>query len=213
MNTKDISINPEDQPSTEQSQKDNSLENCSPTSGLQPHYPQTAENKIRRSRRDEPFTTVGDPKHIACLVDKNRDDWGNQTGEDYYPVIGDLQSQVGSSIRSIAFHPCVTATGETFIYPQKIDPPDIWANSWNASLAKALSLPDRQWRTVASDKAAQCYQYEQVNSPMSDTPRYLTFEDDLNQALTPNIVSKLDHPVVQKTLSEQQSDSDGEGVY
>ncbi len=147
-----------------------SLSSCISTTAQQTVISQAVKNIIRRPRRDEPFTTVADPTTIACIVERKLDNWGNPSGEEYYPVIGDLQNQVGAGIRSVAFHPCATASGETFIYPQKIDPPQAWANSWNASLAQALSLPPDQWRTVWSDKMAECYQHDLVTPPNRGYP-------------------------------------------
>jgi hypothetical protein len=212
MKTEDLSQNPENQLSAVEPQQDISLSNCTP-SGLQPQSAPASDGKIRRSRRDEAFTTAGESKQIACLVDKRRDTWGNLSGEDYYPVIGNLQSQMGAIIRSIAFNPCVTASGATFIYPQKLDQPQALVNSWNASLAEALSLDHGLWRTIRSDKAAQCYQYEVVPASNETKREYPEFLDDLEQALTPNIITSLDHPVAQRILAEQQSVLGEEDVY
>jgi hypothetical protein len=194
---------------TESNANSVSLSSCIPTTAQQAVISQAVKNIIRRPRRDEPFTTVADPTTIACIVERKLDNWG----EEYYPVIGDLQNQVGAGIRSVAFHPCATASGETFIYPQKIDPPQAWANSWNASLAQALSLPPGQWRTVWSDKEAECYQHDLVAPQMENTPEYPKFQEDLEQALTPNIIDSLDHSVLQRLLGQQGTDSDIEEIY
>ncbi len=213
MNTVENSTNLENNQSNTGQEKTNPLHACSPVSGFQPSSSAAPEHKIRRPRRDEPFTTVAEPVPVACIVDRKSDNWGNPSGEDYYPVIAELQNQVGPGIRSVAFHPCVSASGEGFIYPQKLDPPHAWANSWNASLAQALSLPPGQWRTVWSDKEAECYQHDLVAPQMENTPEYPKFQEDLEQALTPNIIDSLDHPVLQRLLGQQDTDSDNEEIY
>lgn len=213
MNTIDKPIDSEDKNTQTEPHKGNSLENCGPVNGCTPTSSVLTTKRIRRPRRDESFTTVAAPRPIACIVDRQYDKWRNISGEEYYPVIGELQNQVGSSLRSIAFHPCINTIGETFIYPQKLDPPHTWANSWNASLAEALRHPHGQWRTVWSDKEAECYQHDLVQSPTQVILEYPGFDDDLEQALTKNIVDSLDHPVIQKTLAETRIDSSDEETY
>jgi hypothetical protein len=94
-----------------------------------------------------------------------------------------------------------------------LDQPQALVNSWNASLAEALSLDHGLWRTIRSDKAAQCYQYEVVPASNETKREYPEFLDDLEQALTPNIITSLDHPVAQRILAEQQSVLGEEDVY
>lgn len=213
MSTETLSNNLDENHSAAVSPLDISLNSCSPKPNFQPSNPVITTQKIRRARRDEAFTTVGEPRLFSCLIDRKRDNWGNISGEDYYPVISDLQNQVGSSIRSVAFHPCVSSSGETFIYPQKLDPPNMWANPWNASLAEVFSIKQGLWRIVRSDKAAQCYHHEVVILPIGKKPEYPAFQDDLEQALTPNIITSINHPVVQKILAEQHSATDIAEIY
>ena len=141
------------------------------------------------------------------------DAWDNYTGEVYYPVVGVLQGNIGLPSRPIAFHPCVTATGATFIYPQKLDPTRSRINSWNASLAEALAHPPRQWRRIWSDSDAQRYQHDLVSAPMEGIPEYPGFREDLEKALSPNIIAGIDHPLVQSLLGKQGPQADLEEVY
>ncbi len=190
-----------------------SLANCAPaTSPPEAHRPATCPI-IRRATQDEDFTTLADPVTLACIVDRQEDSWGNYTGEIYYPVSGTLQGNIGLPVRSVAFHPCITATGTTFIYPQKLDPPRSRVNSWNASLADALSHQPGHWRRIWSDSDAQRYQHDLVSARMEDTPAYPGFRDDLEQVLSPNIINSLDHPVIQRLLCQQGPDVDTEEVY
>jgi len=189
------------------------LAGCAPLTHQRTSDPRTLSKSITRPRRDEPFTTVADPIIVACVVDRKRARFSQQASEEYYPVTRELQQQAGTGLRSVAFHPCVNASGNTFIYPQKLDPPHAWPNTWNASLAQALSLPTGQWRTVWSDKEAECYQHELVEPPMESTPEYPNFREDLEQALTPNIIATIDHPVLQQILCRQDADIDNEEIY
>lgn len=202
-----------EQQNSQNAHKPVSLSACAPVADANQVADRGLPSRIRRPRRNEPFTTVAEPEVIACIVDHKRDNWGNPVSEDYYPVVGELQSHVGTSIRSIAFHPCATASGDKFIYPQKLDPPNTWANSWNASLAQALTLPPGQWRTIWSDKTAQCYEYELVDPPMEGIPKYPDFQADLEQALTSNIVSSLDHPVLGRQSGNLAADNENEDIY
>lgn len=213
MNTVESSTDIEKNQSTIDQETTSPLHACSPVNGFHPSSSSIPKSKIRRPRRDEPFTTVAEPTQVACIVEQRKDNWGNPAGEEYYPVIGDLQNQVGKGLRTVAFHPCVSASGEGFIYPQKLDPPQAWANSWNASLAQALSLPPGQWRTVWSDKDAECYQHDLVTPPLEGIPEYPGFQEDLEQALTPNVIADLDHIVVQHILGQQDSVTDLEEIY
>jgi hypothetical protein len=190
-----------------------SLSSCISTTAQQSVISQAVKNIIRRPRRDEPFTTVADPTTIACIVERKLDNWGNPSGEDYYPVIVKLQNQMGPGMRLMAFQPCVSASEGGFIYPQKIDPPHAWANSWNASLAQALNLPPGQWRTIWSDTEAECYQHDLVAPQMENIPEYSEFQEDLEQALTPNIIASLDHPVLLRLLAQHATDNDIEEIY
>lgn len=212
MNATDNTTNLESQTSEAEPQQENALDSCRPVQGSLSNSVAATTRKLRRSRRDEPFTSVSEPTVIACIVDRKRDNWGNQFGEEYYPVEREHQTHVGPEIRSIAFHPCVTATGETFIYPQKQDPPHTWANSWNASLAQALALPPGQWRTIWSDKEAECYQHEMVDPPKEGVPEYRNFREDLEQALTPNIIASLNHPILLQHLGQQDTVADDQEI-
>ena len=185
------------------------LDSCKPTTGPLP----TSSTIIRKPGRAEVFTTVEEAPIIAVVIDRKLDNWGNSAGEEYYPVTGDVQSQVGSDIRSVAFHPCVSSTGLHFICPQKLDPPHARVNSWNASLATALALPPGQWRTVWSDKQAECYQHDLVTAPVDGIPEYPSFQEDLEKALSPNIINSLVHPVIQQLVCKQSAADDWGDKY
>jgi hypothetical protein len=188
------------------------LDSCKPTASLLPAGSPPTASIIRKSGRAEVFTTTGMPPIIAVIIDRKLDSWGNSSGEIFHPVTGEIQNQVAAGIRSLAFHPCVSASGQAFIYPQKLDPAHSWANSWNASLATALTLPPGQWRTVWSDKGAECYQHDLVTAPVEGIPEYPHFQADLENALSPNIIDSLEHPVIQQLLGNQSAVNDLE-VY
>ena len=190
-----------------------SLANCAPTGCPPEVQAPTTGGGISRPAQDEVFTSVADPMTIACVIERQYDAWDNYTGEVYYPVPETLQGRIGLPSRPIAFHPCVTASGATFIYPQKLDPPRSRVNSWNASLAEALALPPGQWRRIWSDSDTQCYQHDLVSPPMDEIPEYPGFREDLEKALSPNIITTLDHSVVQRLLAKQGPEADVEEVY
>jgi hypothetical protein len=48
---------------------------------------------------------------------------------------------------------------------------------------------------------------------MEGIPEYPGFQEDLEQALTPNIIDSLDHPVLQRLLGQQDTDNDIEEIY
>ena len=189
------------------------LDSCKPQASLSRADSPSAAPNIRKPGRDEVFTTAAGPTTIAVVIEHKLDFWGNPSGERYYPVTGGLQQQLVSDIRSVAFHPCVSASGQAFIFPQKLDPPQSWVNSWNASLATALTLPPGQWRVVWSDKGAECYQHDLMTAPVEGIPEYSDFQKDLENALSPNIIDCLDHPVIQRLLANQGPDLDDGEVY
>jgi hypothetical protein len=48
---------------------------------------------------------------------------------------------------------------------------------------------------------------------MEGVPEYPNFKDDLDKVLSPNIITSLDHPVVQRLLGNQGPDASEEEVY
>ena len=189
------------------------LEDCAPTKYLPTATAHKSNLGIWRPGQDAVFTTLDDPATFECVIERLYDAWDNYTGEMYYPVPKQFQGNIGVPSRPVAFHPCVTAAGATFIYPQKLDPPRSRVNSWNASLAEALVYPPGQWRRIWSDGEAQRYQHDLVPPPMDRLPEYAEFRVDLDKALSPNIITALDHPVVQRLLGKQDPETDIGEIY
>ena len=189
------------------------LEDCAPTKYLPTATAHKSNLGIWRPGQDAVFTTLDDPATFECVIERLYDAWNNYTGEMYYPVPKQFQGNIGVPSRPVAFHPCVTAAGATFIYPQKLDPPRSRVNSWNASLADAFAYPPGQWRRIWSDSDSQRYQHDLVSPPMEGLPEYPEFREDLEKALSPNIITALDHPVVQRLLGKQDPEVGMEEIY
>ena len=121
---------------------------------------------------------------------------------------GGVWDQVDTQgLRPITFHGCILHTGQRFIFPQKRDISGRRPNSWNASLAEALGQSPGQWLKIWSDDIAQRYQFEPVPQPIEDVPEYPSFENDLEWVVKPNIIDRLDHPIL---LKAQQSNDAGD---
>jgi hypothetical protein len=189
-----------------------SLDSCKPTGSSPNQSNQTAGHTIHPAPRDEIFTPVGKHVTIMCYIHRKQDAQGYYVGEDYYPVTSALQSKVSLPLRSVAFHPCISHDGQAFIYPQKKDIPGRRPNSWNESLASALNHAPGQWLKIWSDAFTERYQHELVPPPMENLPEYTDFQSDLEKALKPNIIDRLDHPILMK--AQQGSDAgDEEEIY
>jgi len=206
--------------STDQGQHSNdnidqapSLANCGPSASLPQAHPNPAGSLISRPAHNEVFTTLPDQVQLSCLIERQEDSWGNYSGETYHPVPEKLQSSISSFLRTLIFCPYVTADGRTGIIPQKVDPPHSRVNSWNASLAEILAHAPGHWRRMWSDSDAQHYQHDLVPAPMEGIPEYPDFREDLEKALSPNIITSLDPPVVQRLLGKQGPEADAEEVY
>jgi hypothetical protein len=187
------------------------LDSCRRTKqqdSVQPGQPQ-----IGRPPRDEPFTRVDEGIALQCIIYRNRDQWGNYTGEEYYPVTADLHSTIPVPMRTVAFHPCISKPGQCYICPQKVDPPGSRSNPWNASLAEALSVPSGQWLKIWSDRDAERYQHELLPPQMEGTLEYPDFAKDLEKALVPNIIDTLNHPVLQRLLDDRAGRNNSDEVY
>jgi hypothetical protein len=222
MSEKTIStINPEQQqapaPSgasaTNSAESSSALDSCRPRNDQAPAKPQSKLDRIRRFQRDEAFTRVGNAVTYAILIHRKVDAQGYYRGEDYHPIPGALQAQLGSLLRSVAFTPCLSQSGEHFILARKVDPPGAPANSWNQSLAEALIEPPGQWMKIWSDSLVQRYQYELVQPQLEGSPEYPDFAQDLEAALSPNIITSLDHPVIQRILGGHGADNDITEIY
>ena len=167
-------------------------------------------NKIRRSGRNEVFSTTGSQKELPCALWRIRDGIGNLVSEVYCPVARALHQQLPVKMRMVRFHACISESGETFIYPQKLDPPGMPANSWNESLDKALSSHPREWITLWSDSEVQSYQYEPVRSDSQARIEYPDFEKDLSEALEPNFINDVNHPIVRELQGQRRRRDDRE---
>jgi hypothetical protein len=60
---------------------------------------------------------------------------------------------------------------------------------------------------------AECYQHDLVTPPIEGIPEYPEFREDLEKALSPNIIANLDHPVIQQVLDKPKAGSDWEDIY
>jgi hypothetical protein len=190
-----------------------SLANCAPATSIPQAHSHATGSLISRPANDEAFTTLADQVQLALLIVQQKDSWGNYAGETYHPVPGKLQSGIFTFLRQMIFCPYVTADGRKGIIPQKMDPPHSRVNSWNASLAEALDHPPGRWRRLWSDSDAQRYQHDLVSPPMDEIPEYPDFREDLEKALSPNIITSLDHPIVQRVLGKQDPEIDAEEIY
>ncbi len=184
-----------------------SLDSCKPSVLHTTSPTQGNEYIIRPAPRDEPFTRTGQSRDLVCYVHRKMDAQGFYTGEEYYPVPRTLQPKIRQRLRNITFHGCILSTGQSFIFPQKRDISGRRTNSWNSSLAQALGQSPGQWLKIWSDDITQRYQFELVPPPIEDVPEYPDFENDLEWAMKPNIIDRLDHPIL---LKAQQSKDAGE---
>jgi hypothetical protein len=183
---------------TEKTENESLLESCTPA--INPHRATlSGERRIRRFELDEPFTTVGTPVILCVAIKREASSGGFYSGEQYHPIPVHLQADLRRISRQVAFHACVGRTGP-FILPQKLDPPGAPPNSWNQSLANALAHPPGQWRKVWVDRDLERYRCDLISSPVEGDPEYPDFKEDLERALKPNIVDRVDHPVVQQIL-------------
>jgi hypothetical protein len=184
-----------------------SLNNCRPATLSAASTDQVEDQIIRPAPRDEPIALTGQIFELVCYVERRTDPQGYYIGEDYYPVHSALQPKVRQPLRLVKFHGCWSNSGKCFICPQKKDIPGRRPNSWNASLAKALDTPAGQWLKIWSDSLTEQYQYELVPPAVEGNPDYPEFQQDLEKALKPNIIDRLDHPILQKA---QQGNDAGE---
>jgi hypothetical protein len=186
------------------------LDSCIPVSILEASTDQGEGQIIRPAPRDEPFTRTGQTFELVCYVDRKTDAQGYYITEDYHPVLSALQPKVRQPLRLVRFHGCWSNPSKCFIYPQKKDIPGRRPNSWNASLAKALDTPAGQWLKIWSDSLTERYQYELVPPPIEGKPEYPEFQQDLETALKPNIIDRLDHPILLKAQQGNDAGDDGE---
>jgi hypothetical protein len=189
-----------------------SLDSCTPASIPDASTDQGEGQIIRPAPRDEPFTRTGQSRDLVCYVHRKVDAQGFYTGEDYYPVLRTLQPKIRQRLRPITFHGCILHTGQSFIYPQKRDISGRRPNSWNTSLAEALGQSPGQWLKIWSDDIAQRYQFEPVSPLIEDVPEYPDFENDLEWAMKPNIIDRLDHPILLKAPQSNDAGDEKE-VY
>jgi hypothetical protein len=183
------------------------LDGCVPPTQTVGSTDQSEDQVIRPAPRDEPFTRTGQTFDLVCFVKRKTDAQGYYITDEYYPVLGTLQPKVKLPLRWVTYHGCVLSPSKRFIYPQKKDIPGRRPNSWNASLAKALDTPAGQWLKIWSDSLTEQYQYELVPPAVEGNPDYPEFQQDLEKALKPNIIDRLDHPILQKA---QQGNDAGE---
>lgn len=184
----------------------NSLDSCTPSGQPTASSHDTYQSIIRPAPRDEAFSPTGQTRGLLCYVRRRVDEEGYYKGEEYYPVIAALQHMVKVRLRSVTFHGCILHTGRHFIYPQKLDIPGRRPNSWNASLAEALSQRPGEWLRIWGDDFAQRYQFEIVPPPIDVTEDYMAFDADLVSALEPNVIERLDHPILLEAQNANRPD-------
>jgi hypothetical protein len=187
-----------------------SLNSCTPAALSAESADQVEDQIIRPAPRDEPITLTGQTFELVCYVERRTDAQGYYIGEDYYPVLSALQPKVRQPLRLVRFHGYWSNSGKYLIYPQKKDIPGRRPNSWNASLAKALDTPPGQWFKIWSDSLTEQYQFEFVPPPIEGKPEYPEFQQDLETALKPNIIDRLDHPILLKAQQGNDAGDDGE---
>lgn len=204
MTGKQKTINADDQKTSIETTT--SLNDCTPTGTLEEGDGQ-AISTIRGPNRDDAFALIDHPVKLACVIERSEDASGQYAGESYYPVAKSLQDKLIKHTRLVAFHPCLSQTGEHFILPQKLQLANSQQNSWNISLAEALSTPQGQWLRLWSDRGLQRYEFELVDIESDDKLEYPEFQNDLDRSLSENIIDSLKHPVIQHLLPPQNDNN------
>jgi len=158
--------------------------------------------KIMKAQSDDLFIPVSAPTILVVVIYRILDDRGWLVSERFYPVLQSIQGLLPFPPLLMAFHPCVAESGETFVFPRKIDPPGLKANSWNQSLDEALQQSG-QWMRVWPDSQTERYHYEHVKGPDGILLEYPDFEADLAASLSANVIDRVDHPIIETILAER----------
>lgn len=178
------------------------LEQATAITSLDDYAVETEPNPIiRKPGREDVITTTGQKCSINCILDRTYDLAGNFLSETAHPVNKALVQKLKSQLRTITFNACLLNTGEPIIVPQKHDL-DTFKNTWNISLAQAMTTPPGHFFMLKSDPANQRYITDVVEES-TDLPTYDAFEKDLTQALSSYVINSLEHPVVQKLLEQK----------
>ena len=171
---------------------------------------QSQPSLIRQSGPDELFISVADPVVIDCVVDRYRDEWGYYYGEIYCRVSPEMRDRLEIRSSSIAFHASVSASGQRFLFPEKLHREGS-RSSWSSdTLTRALHIAHGSWTTVWWDSNGRCYIVDVGTDHAGPLPEYPEFLQDLEDALSPNDIDGLDHPLIQQILDERSASKDRE---
>ena len=125
--------------------------------------------------------------------------WGGVVG-----IRGSLPFIDGGDLRRPEFAP-FDENGNWVIEGYGVDPDIVIEND----PAKEYAGEDEQLNKAIEVILEQLKDYKSL----PNIPEYPEFQENLDRALTPNIIDSLDHPVLQRLLGQQDTDSDIEEIY
>lgn len=169
--------------------------------------PRSGHIIIERDLQGQYFIAFGQSKTVACAIERIRNDHGKVVYEIYYPVPYPFQRRLCIPVRLIAFNACCSPLGP-FIFAHKLTVPGFPPNSWNESIRTVLSKAEEGWVSVYPDKIARKFECMPMPPPFMEEPDYPGFEEDLEKVLAPNIIGDLEHPAIQRILSEREQIED-----
>lgn len=155
---------------------------------------------IRRSQSGEAFCRTGNETTLNCLLRRHHDEYRNFQGEDFCPVIGELQERVKKHLRPVRFVGGLNEAGEYFIYPQKLNTKRN-SNSWNSSLAVALSQDPGVFIRLTSNTEQQRYDFSVVDRTCEIPLDIEDFQSQLLKALENDLIESADHSVYKKFVA------------
>lgn len=118
-----------------------------------------------------------------------------------YLVLPEVWDTIAELIRPAVFHVGIDRRNNVFLIPIPLSGEDGRRNSWHQSLAEAVSMAEKQWVRIASNKNVGGYDVfvSQADLPSPSWPE-MSMDEMLKIAFRHNLITSLEHPVVRQLL-------------
>ncbi len=157
--------------------------------------------EIYHPSKEEVISTTGHSATITCVLDRLKDPaTGFYIGEIIHPVTGEIAHQVKALLRTVKIHGCHSDNEGLFFLPEKKSPRGK-RNTWNTSLGNILDSDPGLYFSIQSDRDNGKYVKTEVKQS-DEVPTFDDFEEQLLKTLRENVITSMEHPVIQKLLGK-----------
>lgn len=153
---------------------------------------------IRKSRPNEMVYRTGEVEHRNCLCVHEKIHSDGVLQLRYRALNEPARRAMVDWSSGVLFHEMVAESGERFAYPQVLSEEKSISPAWRATEKALFQEPLYLWVYIAEKKRRGRYQVGTHYAMEARPVHNPLFREQLNEALKPDLIETLDHPVVRR---------------